>query len=46
MLKIDEKSMAALRRRNERRVRKVREKMGEKWLAHPSNRVQKRGGNG
>lgn len=36
-----EVTLAAISKRNEVRAKEVREKLGEKWLLHPSNSPKK-----
>ena len=39
-----DKQIAALQRRNAKRVEEVKKRMGSKWLCHPANRVLKKQG--
>lgn len=37
-----ESALAALQRRNSRRVSALKQQMGSKWICHPDNHVQRK----
>lgn len=41
MIELDNPELKEIRARNEQRVKEAIEKMGEKWLLHPKNKVKR-----